>query len=155
MVLKSINGNSTLASKYDIKINVTNLRKEQKIRVMAAGEMQNIEAFHSYIRNHDIRSIQQTTMYNVRPIKNYREQLGLISEQISKILNVASTKLGNIDTNIDSMSTKLGNIDTNIDSINTKIEEVDKKFGVIGETLSRIDDKIPQGMATNRESNQN
>jgi acylphosphatase len=151
------------ASEYDIKINATNLRKEKKIRVIAAGDMQNIEAFHSYKRNHDIRSIQRTTMYNVRPIKNYtgpkidwnREELGLISEQISKILNVASTKLGNIDTNIDSMSTKLGNIDTNIDSINTKIEEVDKKFGVIGETLSRIDDKIPQGMATNRESNQN
>ena len=137
------------ASEYDIRINATNLRKEQKIRIITAGDMQNIEAFHSYIRNHDIRSIQQTTMYNVRPIKNYtgpkvdwnREELGLISDQISKILNVASTKLGNIDTNIG--------------SINTKIEEVDKKFGVIGETLSRIDDKIPQGLATNRESNQN
>jgi hypothetical protein len=40
------------------------------------------------------------------------------SDQISKILNVASTKLGNIDTNID--------------SINTRIEEVDKKGGYWG-----------------------
>jgi archaellum component FlaC len=98
-------------------------------------------------------------MYNVRPIKSYtgpkidwnREELGLISDQISKILNVASTKLGSIDTNISSVSTKLGSIDTNISSINTKIEEVDKKFGIIGETLSRIDGKIPQGLSTNHE----
>jgi acylphosphatase len=134
------------ATQYDIKINATNLVKDQKIRVVMKGDIQNIEAFHSHISTTDIRSIPQTTKYTVGPMRVYNtskidwnaEELGLISDQISKILNVASTKLGSIDNNIG--------------SINSRIEEVDKKFGVIGETLLRIDGKIPQGFTTNRES---
>ncbi len=137
------------AKENDIKINATNLRKERKIRVIVAGDIQNIEEFHSLSKNEDIRSITQPQikMYNVRPIKNYKgpkidwngEELGLISIQISKILDVASAKLNSIDTNIN--------------SINTKIEQVDKKFGVIGETLSNIDRKIPEDFTpTSREN---
>lgn len=124
---------------YDIKINATNLVKDQKIRVAVKGDIQNVDAFHSHISTTDIRSIPQSTAYIVSPTKVYNssridwnaEELGLISDQISKILNVASTKLGSIDNNIS--------------SINTRIEEVDKKFGVIGQTLLRIDGKIPRG----------
>jgi acylphosphatase len=133
------------ASQYDIKINAINLRKDQKVRVIANGDVQNINAFHSHISGTDVRSIPQSTPSNVGKLQKYTgpkidwngQELGLISDQISKILNVASTKLGSIDTNIG--------------SINTRIEEVDKKFGIIGETLSRIDSKIPQGLT--RESN--
>src|SRR6266568_4688664 len=85
------------ATQYDIKINATNLVKDQKIRVVVKGDVQNIEAFHSHISTTDIRSIPQTTGYNVSPSRVYNaskidwnaEELGLISDQISKILNVA------------------------------------------------------------------
>ena len=132
------------ANLYDIKINATNLVKDQKIRVVVKGDIQNVDAFHSHISTTDIRSIPQftacpTKVYNSSRIDWNAEELGLISDQISKILNVASSKLGSIDNNIG--------------SINTRIEEVDKKFGVIGQTLLRIDGKIPQGFTTNRESN--
>jgi acylphosphatase len=131
------------AAQYDIKINATNLRKDQKVRVIANGDAQNIKEFHSHISSTDIRSIKETTPYMVGLMKKYKgpkidwngEELGLISDQISKILNVAYS----ISTNIGSVAYS---ISTDIGSINTKFEEVDKKFGAIGETLLRIEGKI-------------
>jgi acylphosphatase len=131
------------ANRYDIKINATNLIKDQKLRIVVNGDAQNIEAFHSYVSNTDILSIKQPTPYKVGQVRNYKgpkidwngEELGLISDQISKILNVAYS----ISTNIGSVAYS---ISTDIGSINTKFEEVDKKFGAIGETLLRIEGKI-------------
>jgi archaellum component FlaC len=76
--------------------------------------------------------------------KRAGKELRLISNQISKLLDVVSTKLDSIDTNICSMSAKLNSIDTNTSLISTEIEQIDKKFGVISQTLSMIDHKIPK-----------
>ena len=91
------------ANLYDIKINATNLVKDQKIRLVVKGDIQNVDAFHSHISTTDIRSIPQSTAYIPSALRRSTialridwnaEELGLISDQISKILNVASSKLG-------------------------------------------------------------
>jgi hypothetical protein len=126
-------------TQYDIKINATNLVKDQKIRVVVKGDIQNIEAFHSHISTTHIRSIRQTRRYTVSATRVYNaskidwnaEDLGLISDQISKVLNVASTKFGSIDDNIGSIKTRF------------------IKNSVL--LVMRIDGKIPS-LNTNRES---
>jgi len=119
-----------LGGEYNIKVQAVNERTDDRVKVVASGNIQNISKFYSYVQDNDIRYFKdKNNQYNVTEIKNYsgpridytNYQNSLNVEQIGKMLYTAGNKLPKIETKIDSIDNSVKQMNTTLQSINNKL----------------------------------
>lgn len=133
-------------SEYGIRIHASNLRKQNKVRVIANGEVESIEAFYDDIKKTDGRMLKSKSeaRYTFTDIEDYdgpeidwnSYNLQFMSEQLTKGMIAANSIL--IDTKKEVTETK-----DQLTSIRSTLDTMYDKFGIIGNSLQRIEKKIP------------
>ena len=138
------------AGDYDLKAYIINVRKEKKVRVIASGELDNIECYHEEIKKKkDIRIFKKDSQYEIGGLTEYEGpdidwdgyQMAFIGGQMYKGFGVAGQKLEGIENNLKGVNVELV-------AIKTELVEIYGKFGIIGQTLERIDKKLPDGFGS-------
>ena len=98
-----------LGGEYNIKVQAVNERTDDRVKVVASGNIQNISKFYSDVQDNDVRYFKdKNKQYNVTEIKNYsgpridytNYQNSLNVEQIGKMLYTAGNKRPKIETKI-------------------------------------------------------
>ena len=133
------------AKRFHVKTDPVNIEEEKKVRVVSSGTLQDVTAFHKYVKENDVRIKPIGALYEVTDLEVYKgpkidwNYVGLssISEQMDKGFHEAITGLQKIDRNISTVTSELS-------SIKDKFEIMDQKFGSIGGTLKNIDNKIKE-----------
>ena len=60
-----------LADEAGVKVHSTNLRKEEKIRVIASGTRESVDLYHDEIKQRKVPSIMTSANYKVSGMKEY------------------------------------------------------------------------------------
>lgn len=137
------------AGDYGLKAYIINVRKEEKVRVVVSGEIDNIECYHEEIKKLDVRIFEKSSKYEVGELTEYEGPdidwggylMAFMSGQMYKGFKTAGKELVSIKDNLASTNQELV-------SIKKELVEIYGKFGIIGQTLERIDKKIPDGFGT-------
>lgn len=100
-----------LADEVGVKVHATNLRREEKVRVITSGSQENIDYYFESIQKHLVPTVLSTDQsdympldkkeYNGPEIDWYGYNMQFMSAQLSKTMSFSSMQFTNINQKLD------------------------------------------------------